>query len=127
MDTATAWKKSHFILSDRLDFHMIDSLSITLPTLANYMLTSLSGDEILLPRYVIWSTNFRGLPLRMKIAHFHLKYMNSVLLAFTKRPMPPAACSKLCHKVSARNLANSLPEETVTTIMMFFKNNGLLI
>ena len=28
IDTVTAWKKSCFILSDRLDFHMIDNLSI---------------------------------------------------------------------------------------------------
>ena len=44
---------------------MIDNLSI-----AVRMLTSLSIDEILLPRYVNWSTNFRVLPLRMEMALF---------------------------------------------------------
>ena len=39
MDTATAWKKSRFILSDRLDFHMIDSLSITFHAFVRHMLT----------------------------------------------------------------------------------------
>ena len=28
IDTAAAWKKSFFILSDRSDFHMIDRLAI---------------------------------------------------------------------------------------------------
>ena len=34
MDTAIAWKQSRFLLSDRLDLHMIDWLSITLKILA---------------------------------------------------------------------------------------------
>ena len=50
MDTDTAWKKSGFILSDRLDFHIIDSLSIAFHTFAMRMLTSLSVNEILLPK-----------------------------------------------------------------------------
>ena len=31
INTASTWKKSRFILSDRSDFHMIDSLSIAVP------------------------------------------------------------------------------------------------
>ena len=40
-------------------------------------------DEILLPRYVNWSTNFRSLPLKVQMAPSCLKYMNSVLFVFT--------------------------------------------
>ena len=29
IDTSAAWKKLHFIFLDRLDFHIIDNLSIT--------------------------------------------------------------------------------------------------
>ena len=62
-DTATAWKKSHFILLDQSDLHMIANMSIAFHAFVRLILTSLSVDEILLPRYMNWSTNFRGLPL----------------------------------------------------------------
>ena len=52
---------SLFILSKRSDFHMVDNLSIVVYALPIHMLTSLSVDEILLPRYMNCSTNFRGL------------------------------------------------------------------
>ena len=64
MDTVTACKKSCFILLDRPELHIIDNLSIAFHTFTRHMLTSLSVNEILLPRYVNWSTNFRGLPLK---------------------------------------------------------------
>ena len=41
---------------------MIDNLSIVTHTLSKHMLISISVDQILLPRYMNWSTNFRGLP-----------------------------------------------------------------
>ena len=59
--TAITWKKSSFILSDKSDFHMIDSLSIVFHTFARCMWTSLSVDEMLLPRFVNRSTDFKGL------------------------------------------------------------------
>ena len=99
IDTATAEKQYCFILSDRLDFNMIDNLSMAVHTFMRHMLTRLSVDEILLPRYVILSINFRGLPLQVEMAPSHLKYMNSVLFAFTWRPLPPAACSRLCNRL----------------------------
>ena len=52
-------KKSCFILSDRLVFHMINNLSIPFGAFTRHTLTSLSVDEILLMRYVKWSINFR--------------------------------------------------------------------
>ena len=53
-------------------------------------LTSLSVDKILLPRYLNWSTNFRGL----EMAPSCLKHMNSVLSTSALRPM--LRCSRLC-------------------------------
>ena len=61
-DTTTVGKKLHFILSEIKTFHMIDNLSVAVRILNMCMLTSLSVDEIILLRYVTWSTNFRGLP-----------------------------------------------------------------
>ena len=50
-DTATAWKKFPYILSERSDFYMFDNLSIAVHTFVIYMLTSFSVDEILLLEY----------------------------------------------------------------------------
>ena len=60
METATALKKFGFILSVRSDFHLIDNLSITFYTFTKCMLTSLSVDEVLLPRYVDLSMSVDG-------------------------------------------------------------------
>ena len=40
--TATIWKKSCLILSDKSDFYMIDNQYIAVPTFARCILTSLS-------------------------------------------------------------------------------------
>ena len=57
-----------FILSDRSDFHIIDSLSIAVYGFVRCILTSLSVDPTLLLRYVNLSTNFRELPFRVEMA-----------------------------------------------------------
>ena len=62
---------------------MINNLSISVHAFTRHMLTSLSVDEILLLRYMNLSTNFRGLPLQVKIAPSFLKQMNSVFFSFT--------------------------------------------
>ena len=54
---------------------MIDNLSIVVHAFTEHMLTSLSIEEILLPRYVNLSTNLRELPFRVEIAPSHLKHM----------------------------------------------------
>ena len=78
---------------------MIDNLSLAIHALARRMLTSLSVDKILLPRYVNLPTNFIDLPHRVELAPSHLKKgMNSVLFAFTWRPMLFAVCSTLCSR-----------------------------
>ena len=79
----TARKKSCFILLVRSDFQMISNMYIAFHAFIRYIFTSISADEMLQPRYVNWSGNFRGLPLRVKMAPFYLKPKNSVLFAFT--------------------------------------------
>ena len=79
---------------------MIDNLSIAVHIFAKCVLISLSVDEMLLLRYLNLSTNFRGLPLRVEMAPFCLKYMYSVLLAFTWSPVSPDAYSRLCSRNS---------------------------
>ena len=75
MDTSTAWMRSHFILSDRSDFDMIDNLSIAVHAFTWHTLTLLSVDETRLTRYVNLSTNFSGEPLRVNMAPFLLKHI----------------------------------------------------
>ena len=72
---ATPWKNYSFILSDRSDFHVVDNLSIVFHALPMHLLTSLSVVEILLPRYMNWSSNFQGLPFRT--SPFWFNHMNS--------------------------------------------------
>ena len=78
--TDTAWKKSRFILSRGSDFNMIDSLSIRVHTFPMCEWTSLSEDEILLPRFQKWSINFSGLPLKVEMAPSRLKHMKSFFI-----------------------------------------------
>ena len=61
MGTATARKKSRYVSLDKLDFHIIDSRSLTFHVFARCMLRSFSVDDILLQRYANWSANFWGL------------------------------------------------------------------
>ena len=74
------WKKSFSL--ERSDFYMINSLSIAIHDNTMYIFTSLSVDKMLLLRYVNWSTNFRGFPLRVEMVPSYLKHMNSVIFEF---------------------------------------------
>ena len=49
MDTTAAWKKVCFILSDRLDFYMINYLSIAVNAFGSRLFMSLSVDPIYQP------------------------------------------------------------------------------
>ena len=60
-DTAIAWKNS-FYQKDQISIS-----SIAFHTFPMHMLTSLLVDEIFLPRYLNWSTNFSSLPLGVNI------------------------------------------------------------
>ena len=84
-------KKSCFILLDRLDFHMIDNLSIAVLTFPMLMFSSLSVDEILQPRYMNWSTSFRRLPFSCGNGSFLFKTHELYLFVFMWRPMHLAA------------------------------------
>ena len=76
---------------------MIDNLSITFHNLLGHMLTSLSVNKMLLPRYVNWSSNSRSFPLKVEMAPSCLKHMNFVLFAFSEKSIPPVPFSRLCN------------------------------
>ena len=83
IDIVIAWKKSHLILSDRSDFHMINNLSIAVYVFGSNILSAESDVHICLAMCVNWTTNFRGLPLKEEMAPpSHLRHMNSVLFVF---------------------------------------------
>ena len=74
-DTSAAGKKLLFILSDRSDFHMIDSLLIVIHAFASCILMSFSVDETLILRYVILSTSFREISFWVEMSPFWLKHV----------------------------------------------------
>ena len=76
---APTWKKSYFILSEGSDFYMINNLLIAVYAFPMCMLTLLSADEIMLPKYVKWSTNFRGLPLKVEILKLYMVWICDVI------------------------------------------------
>ena len=79
----TASLNSHFALSGRLDFYMVDKLLIAVYAFPMHILTLLSVDEISLPRYVNWS-KFKGLSFYSEMASSCLKHMNLLYLSLRK-------------------------------------------
>ena len=75
-------------------------LSIPVRVFASWILTPVSLDEVQLPRYLNFSTNFRGLPRRVRVTP-RWKHMYTVLITFRYMLMPPAACSRLRSRDSA--------------------------
>ena len=75
-----------------------DYQSIAFYTLSMFMMTLFSVDEMLLPRYIQWSTNFRVFFLLMR-RRYH-RHENSVLSEFRQRPMPLTVCFRLCRRYS---------------------------
>ena len=59
IDKTSAWKKLHFILWDRSDFHVIDNPWIAIHAFTRCMLIQFSVTETLLPKYVNLSADFR--------------------------------------------------------------------
>ena len=57
---------------------MVVNLSLTVHAVPMCMLISLSEGEILLPTYLNWSINFRGLPFNEVIIPSWIKRINSV-------------------------------------------------
>ena len=76
---------------ERSDFPMIDNLSIAVHAFPMHILISLLIDEILRPRYVNWSINFRGLPRKVEMVPISV---------FRLRPMSLAACFRLSNRDS---------------------------
>ena len=93
IETATARKKFRFILSDRSDFRMIDSLSVAVNAITRCISKSLSVDETLPQRYVNMSTNSRGRSLRLEMVFSRLKYTYSIFICVHGEPN--AACCLL--------------------------------
>ena len=73
-------ERNPVLFYQRSVFNMIYNLSIATHTFPGCILISVN--EILLPRSMNWSTNFRVLPLKVEMALSCLKYMNSVLFVF---------------------------------------------
>ena len=65
------------------------------------MLTSLSVDEILLPRYINWFTNFRGFLFNMEMTPFCFKHGYSFLICNHVVANASAAFYRLCSWDSA--------------------------
>ena len=101
IDITAVWKKFRFISSGGSKFHTFDSLPIAVHAFVWRILTSLLADETFLPRYVNFSTNFRGPTVRGKMTPSRLKLMFSALFAFTSWSTSPAAYSRLCSSGSA--------------------------
>ena len=78
---------------------MINNLLIVVHT--SHTLMSLSINEMLILRMVNLSTNFREPPFSVEMSTFSLRHLYSILYTLTWRPMPLAACSRLCSKDSA--------------------------
>ena len=87
------------IFYQKSDYHMIDNQSTAVHAFPMCMLISLS--EIILPRYVNLSINFRGLLFNVEMVLSCLKHMNSVLSEFTWGPMNLVSFSNLCNRDSA--------------------------
>ena len=64
------------------DFHIIDYVSIAVHAFTWSILTSISEDEILLPRRINCSTNFKVSPLKVEMSPCCLKLMNYLRLRF---------------------------------------------
>ena len=67
-DTTAAWKKLHFILSVRSDFHMIDSLSIAVHAFVSCVSMLFSVDETLLSWKGNLFTSIREVPLCVEMS-----------------------------------------------------------
>ena len=64
---------------------MIDNLSITVHAFPMSMLTWLSVEEILLPRYLNLSTNFRGVSFNVEMAHHLIQNTRTLFYLSSRR------------------------------------------
>ena len=91
IDTTTAWKILHLILSDKSDFHMIKYLLIPVHVFTSRILMSFSVHEMLLLLYMNLSTDFRenyfSFLLKTHALHLVCIHMET-----------NATCSRLCNR-----------------------------
>ena len=66
------------------------------------ILISISVDKILLPRYVNWYMSFRYLPLKVEMIPSCLERTDTVLFAFTTKPILLAVFFRLRRMDSTR-------------------------
>ena len=104
IDMTAAWKKLHFILSVRSDFHMTDSLSM--PLLVRCWCLSRLMRHCFLGMWTFQLVS--ELLFRVQISPVWLKHIYSILRALTWRPMPAVAHSRLCSSQNFSILNNSV-------------------
>ena len=80
---------------------MIDDLSVEFHIFSRCIKISFSVDEMLLPRYVKWSTNFRVLLLRVEMVPFLSVYNAYNLFCVHVEDNIPAACYRICSRGSS--------------------------
>ena len=100
IDSGTAQMKSRFISSGGSDFYilLIDS-SPYFDKACLHATFSRWNVAVEVHEFLFY---FSGLPHKLEMApRFIRKAMDSVLLAFTWKPMSPAACLRLCNRDSA--------------------------
>ena len=98
IDLNAAWKKLHFSHLYRSDFHMINYVLIAVYAFTWGILMWFSVSETQIPKYVNKSANFWEPLIWVEISPFLWKHICYDLSAFIWRPMPPAACSRLCSR-----------------------------
>ena len=89
IDMNTYWKNSRFILSEGLHFNVDDNLSIVVYVFSMQILTLVSEDTIMLPRYVNKFTKIRNVSINVEIAPSCSKRRNSFFKAHFKNQSMP--------------------------------------
>ena len=126
IDMATASKNSYFISSERLNFFKVDNLWIVIYAFSMHMLISLSIDEISLPRYMKWSSNFRGLSFNVEMVLSCLKLMHIHLCVCAWNKYKTAFLWANNHMFKAKNWLY-IPFSTLTRhelLFFFFYTNA---
>ena len=122
MDTVTVWKKSRFILSDRSDDHLINSLSRAFDGFDKRILASLSVDEMLLSMYVNCSTNFRGflLEVEMELFCFIIIIIITIIMSCRSHGYPWPFLATFSYRSSPlAGLQGYIPYPHIAAIYMF--------
>ena len=88
-DDDTAWKEYCLIVPMRSGFYIMDNLSIAANAFARHVFTSLLAYDLLLLKYVNWSSNLKNMLLKVEMSP-SLNPIDSVSFEFPKWPMRSA-------------------------------------